>query len=61
MYQVLPRPYIGYFDSFHGEKLIKKWVLSLASKAESFSGNLLKQGQQLMILTKEYQVNIGQI
>ena len=30
MYQVLQRPYLGYFDVGPGEKLIKKkWVLDL--------------------------------
>ena len=36
MYQVLPRPYKGSYDGFTGDKLIKKWVLELASQAEIF-------------------------
>ena len=31
MYQVLPRPYLRYFDGFTGDKLIKKRVLDLTS------------------------------
>ena len=34
MYQVLTRPYRGSFDGFTGDKLIKKWVLDLASQAK---------------------------
>ena len=29
IYQVLPRPYIGYFDGFPGHKLIKKMGVRL--------------------------------
>ena len=36
MYQVLPRTYIGSFDGFLGDKLLKKWVLDLESQAETF-------------------------
>ena len=36
MYQVLPRPYLGYFGGFTGDKLIKKRVLDLSSQAETF-------------------------
>ena len=36
MYQVLPRPYIGSFDGFLGDKLIKKGVLDLVSQSEIF-------------------------
>ena len=36
MYQVLLRPYLRSFDGFTGEKLIKKWLLDLASRAETF-------------------------
>ena len=36
MYQVLPRPYSWPFDGVPGYKLIKKWVLDLASRAETF-------------------------
>ena len=36
MYQVLPRPYIGSFDSFPGDKFIKKCVLDLAYQGDFF-------------------------
>ena len=37
IYQVLPRPYIGSFDCFLGDKLIlKKLMLDLASQAKTF-------------------------
>ena len=38
MYQVLPRPYIGSFDGFPGDKFIKKWVLDLADQANFSPG-----------------------
>ena len=36
IYQVLPRPYLGYFDGGPGDRLIKKRVLDLESRAETF-------------------------
>ena len=33
MYQLLPHPYMGSFEGFHGDKFIKKWVLFLAYQA----------------------------
>ena len=36
MYQVLPRPYLRSFGGGPGDKLIKNWVLDLASQAETF-------------------------
>ena len=36
MYQVLPRPYLASFGGGPGYKLIKKWVLDLASQTEIF-------------------------
>ena len=36
MYQVLPRPYIRYFGSFPGYKLILKMGVDLVSQAEIF-------------------------
>ena len=35
MYQVLPRPYIGYFDCFPGDNFIKKLVLDMSDQAET--------------------------
>ena len=36
MYQVLPRPYIGYFDGFSGDKLIKKMGVRLGKSSRNF-------------------------
>ena len=45
MYQVLSRPYIGYFDGFPADKFIfKKLVLDLADQAENVSGDILILG-----------------
>ena len=33
MYQVLPRPYIGSFDSFTGDKIIKKKGVKLGKSS----------------------------
>ena len=35
MYQVLPRPYIGSFDGFPGDKLIKKMVFRLGKSSRN--------------------------
>ena len=36
MYHVLPCPYLRSFYGGTGDKLMKKWVLDLASQAETF-------------------------
>ena len=37
IYQLLPRPYKGYFEVFPGYKFVKiKWLLHLAYQAEEF-------------------------
>ena len=36
LYQMLPRPYLIYFDGGPRDKLQKKWVLDLANRAETF-------------------------
>ena len=36
MYQMLPRPYLGYFDDGPGDKLKNKWLLDLANLADTF-------------------------
>ena len=45
IYQMLLRTYLGYFDDGPGDKVLKqKWVLDLANRAETFSGNVLNPG-----------------
>ena len=42
-YQVLPRPYMGSFESFPGYNFVKeKWVLDWHIKPKRLSGKLLK-------------------
>ena len=36
IYQMLPRPYLRSIDGGPGDKLIKKWALDLANRAEIF-------------------------
>ena len=37
IYQMLPRPYLRYFDGGPGDKVLKqKWVLNLINLAETF-------------------------
>ena len=33
-YQVLPRPYLGCFGGFPGEKKLRKWALDLAGQVK---------------------------
>ena len=43
-YQVLPHPYKGYLECFHGNKPVKeKWVLDLADQDYFVSGKVLKK------------------
>ena len=52
MYQVLPQLYIGHFDGFLGDKLIKqKWVLNLENQSEKIVWECIETRIKLMILT----------
>ena len=57
IYQVLPRPYLRSFDGFPGDKLIiKKWLLDLASQAETFFWERIES----RIMSDDREKNISQ-